>query len=48
MFTKREEYIEQIQGYYEERYRERFLRQIFQHAMKMGMKLVAAEQPESA
>jgi transposase len=48
MLTKREEHTEQGQDYYEEFYRERFLRQISQHAMKMGMKLATAEQPESA
>ncbi|GHU07980.1 hypothetical protein FACS1894158_16890 [Betaproteobacteria bacterium] len=31
--------------YYEERYRERMLRNLTQRAEKMGMKLVALEQP---
>ena len=40
MLTKGEEYTDQGQGYYEERYRERVLRQLAQRAEKMGMKLV--------
>jgi hypothetical protein len=44
MLTKGEEYIDQGQDYYEERYRERVLRQLSQRAHKMGMKLVVAEQ----
>ena len=44
MLTKGEEYTDQGQAYYEERYRERVLRQLTQHANKMGMRLVAAEQ----
>lgn len=44
MLTKGEEYTDQGQDYYEERYRERVLRQLTQRANKMGMKLVAAEQ----
>ena len=43
MLTKGEEYTDQGQAYYEERYRERVLRQLNQRATKMGMKLVAAE-----
>ena len=43
MLTKGEEYTDQGQDYYEERYRERVLRQLTQRAGKMGMKLVAAE-----
>jgi len=45
MLTKGEEYTDQGQDYYEERYRERVLRQLVQRAEKMGMKLVAKEQP---
>ena len=45
MLTKGEEYTDQGQGYYEERYRERMLRQLAQRAKKMGMKLVVNEQP---
>ncbi len=45
MLTKGEEYVDQGQDYYEERYRERVLRQLSQRAKKMGMKLIAAEQP---
>ncbi len=45
MLTKGEEYTDQGQDYYEERYRERVLRQLAQRAEKMGMKLVATEQP---
>ena len=44
MLTKGEEYTDQGQDYYEERYRERVLRQLTQRAEKMGMKLVVAEQ----
>ena len=45
MLTKGEEYTDQGQDYYEERYRERVLRQLAQRAEKMGMKLVTSEQP---
>jgi transposase len=45
MLTKGEEYTDQGQDYYEERYRQRVLRQLSQRAEKMGMKLVATEQP---
>jgi transposase len=45
MLTKGEEYTDQGQDYYEERYRERVLRQLSQRAQKLGMKLVATEQP---
>ena len=44
MLTKGEEYTDQGQDYFEERYRERVLRQLNQRANKMGMKLVAVEQ----
>ena len=43
MLTKGEEYTDQGQAYYEERYRERVLRSLQQRANKMGMKLVTAE-----
>ena len=45
MLTKGEEYTDQGQDYYEERYRQRVLRHLVQRAEKMGMKLVASEQP---
>jgi transposase len=48
MLTKGQEYTDQGQDYYEERYRERVLRQLSQRAQKLGMKLVATEQPEPA
>ena len=43
MLTKGEEYTDQGQDYFEERYRERVLRQLNQRANKMGMRLVAVE-----
>ncbi|MBU1664783.1 MAG: IS110 family transposase [Gammaproteobacteria bacterium] len=45
MLTKGEEYTDQGQDYYEERYRERVLRQLSQRAQKLGMQLVSVEQP---
>ncbi|MGH8848181.1 MAG: IS110 family transposase [Polaromonas sp.] len=45
MLTKGQEYTDQGQDYYEERYRQRVLRQLSLRAQKMGMKLVATEQP---
>ena len=45
MLTKGEEYTDQGQAYYEERYRERVLRQLSQRANKLGMQLVAVAQP---
>ena len=45
MLTKGEEYTDQGQDYYEERYRERVLRALSQRAAKLGMKMVATEQP---
>ena len=45
MLTKGEEYTDQGQDYFEERYRERVLRQLTIRAEKMGMKLVANPQP---
>jgi hypothetical protein len=44
MLTKGEEYTDQGQAYYEQRYRERVLRQLSQRANKLGMQLVAAPQ----
>lgn len=45
LLTKGEEYTDQGQDYYEERYRERVLRHMALRAEKMGMRLVATEQP---
>ena len=45
LLTKGEEYTDQGQDYYEERYRERVLRHLALKAQKMGMRLVATEQP---
>jgi transposase len=45
MLTKGEEYTDQGQDYYEERYRERVLRNLSQRAQKLGMQLVVAELP---
>ena len=45
MLIKGEEYTDLGQAYYEERYRERVLRQLRLRANKLGMQLVAAEQP---
>jgi transposase len=45
MLTKGEEYTDQGQDYFEERYRQRVLRQLTLRAEKLGMKLVATEQP---
>ena len=45
MLTKGQEYTDQGQDYYEERYRQRVLRQLSLRAQKMGMRLVATEQP---
>ncbi len=45
MLTKGEECTDQGQDYYEERSREWVLRQLSQRAQKLGMQLVAAEQP---
>ena len=44
MLTKGEEYTDQGQDYYEERYREQALRHLAHKAEKMGMRLVATEQ----
>lgn len=45
MLTKGEEYTDRGQDYYEERYRARVLHHLTQRAEKLGMKLVACEQP---
>ena len=45
MLTKGEEYTDQGQDYYEERYRARVLHQLTKRAKKLGMKLVCTEQP---
>lgn len=43
MLTKGEEYTDQGQDYYEQRYQQRVLRQLTQRAEKMGLRLVPAE-----
>lgn len=45
MLTKGEAYVDQGQDYYEERYRERVVRQLAKRAEKMGMQLIAMPQP---
>jgi transposase len=45
MLTKGEEYTDRGQDYYEERYRQRVLRNMAQRAEEMGMKLVVNENP---
>jgi transposase len=45
MLTKGEQYTDQGQDYYEQRYRERVLHYLVKRAEKLGMKLVASEQP---
>jgi transposase len=45
MLTKGEAYTDQGQDYYEKRYRERVLHQLAKRAEKLGMRLVATEQP---
>jgi TP901 family phage tail tape measure protein len=47
MLTKGEEYTDQGQDYYEERYRERVLRTLSQRAAKLGMQMVPIDQPAS-
>ena len=49
MLTKGQEYTDQGQDYYEERYRERVLRALSQRAAKLGMQMVpiaSVEQPQ--
>jgi transposase len=43
MLTKGEEYTDRGQAYYDERYRERVLRQLNRRAQSMGMQLVAVQ-----
>ena len=45
MLTRGEEYTDQGQDYYEERYRERVLRALSQRAAKLGMQMVPIAQP---
>ena len=45
MLTKGEEYTDQGQDYYEQRYRERVLRTLSQRAAKLGLKMVAIDHP---
>lgn len=45
MLTKGEEYTDQGQNYYEERYRQRVLQNLARRAQQLGMKIVAIEQP---
>jgi transposase len=45
MLTKGQEYTDQGQDYYEERYRARVLHHLAKRAQKLGMKLVIIEQP---
>ena len=44
MLTKGEQYTDQGQDYFEERYREKVVRQLSQRAEKLGLKLVANSQ----
>jgi transposase len=43
MLTKGQEYVDQGQDYFEERYRERVIRQLSQRATKLGLKVTIAE-----
>ena len=45
MLTKGEEYTDQGQDYYEERYRERVLRALSQHIAKLGIQIALIGQP---
>ena len=45
MLTKGEEYTDQGQDYYEERYQQRVLHNLAQRAAKFGMKIVPVVQP---
>jgi hypothetical protein len=45
MLTRGEEYTDQGQDYYEQRYRQRVLLNLSRRAQQLGMKLVAIEQP---
>ncbi|MDR1969215.1 MAG: hypothetical protein LBQ32_11095 [Burkholderiaceae bacterium] len=44
MLTKGEEYTDQGQDYYEQRYRERVLHSLSQRAAKLGMQMMPAQQ----
>lgn len=44
MLTKGQEYTDQGQDYFEERYRERVLRALSQRAAKLGMQMVPVAQ----
>ena len=46
MLTKGQQYTDQCQDYYEERYRERVLRALSQRAAKLGMQMVPIAQPD--
>ena len=46
MLTKGQEYTDQGQDYYGERYRERVLRALSQRAAKLGMQMVPIAQPD--
>jgi hypothetical protein len=43
LLTKRQEYTDQGQDHFDERYRQRVLHNLSQRAAKMGMKVVPAE-----
>ena len=45
MLTKGEEYTDAGQDYFEERYRERVLRNLTERARKLGMQIVPVTQP---
>ncbi len=45
MLTKGEEYTDQGQDYFEERYRERVVRQLQKRAEKLGLRLTPVENP---
>lgn len=45
MLTRGEEYTDQGQQYYEQRYRERVVRQLSKRARELGLELVANPQP---
>ena len=45
MLTKGEEYTDQGQDYYEERYRERVLRQLTKRTEKLDMQLIPVSRP---
>ena len=45
MLTRGSEYTDQGQDYYEERHRQRLLHHLAQRAAKLGLRIVAIEQP---